>query len=99
MCPKSQEGNVPDTACGHTQAQTGLHMQLEESKPPPSKKKECPSCTRSTYHPLLHYILECEMTYTHFVNDPEAASRVKVNHTMKDQQALTTFMADHPVPR
>ncbi len=35
------------------------------------------------------------------VNDPgalkKAASREKV--TMKDQQALTTFMADHPVPR
>ncbi len=45
------------------------------------------------------YILECEMTHTHFgphmdVNDPgvfkEAASRVNV--TMKDQQAQTTFI-------
>ncbi len=34
------------------------------------------------------------------VNDPgalkKAASRVKV--TMNDQQAMTTFMDDHPVP-
>ncbi len=69
-------------------------------------KKECPSCSRSTYYPLLHYILECEMMHNHFgphmdVNDPgtlkEAASSVKI--TMKDQQALTTFLVDHPVPR
>ncbi len=55
---------------------------------------------------MLHYILECEMTHNQFgphmeVNDPgtlkEAAWRVKV--TMNDQQAMTTFMTDHPVPR
>ncbi len=46
------------------------------------------------------------MLHNHFgphmdVNDQgalkEAASRVKV--TMKDKQALTTFLAAHPVPR
>ncbi len=30
-----------------------------------TSKKECPSCSRSTYHPLLHYILEGEMTHNH----------------------------------
>ncbi len=54
-----------------------------------TSKKECTSCSRSTYHPLLHYIPECEITHNHFgphmdVNDPgvlkEAASRVKVYH-------------------
>ncbi len=100
--PKSRR-KCPGTVCGHIQAQTGLQMQLGDSKAP---QKECPSCSRSTYYQQLHYILECEMTHNHFVphmdvNDPgalkEAAPRVKV--TMKDQQAQTTFMADHPVPR
>ncbi len=51
------------------------------------QQMECPSCSRSTYQPLLHYTLVCEMAHNHFglsmdVKDPgapkEAASRVKL---------------------
>ncbi len=64
MCPKSQEGNVQDTACGYIQPPTGLQIQLGDSK---ALEKGMPILLQGP--PLTIHcctFLECEMTHNHF---------------------------------